>query len=85
MESSAPVVFLDGLSATLKEHEDIFSISTGLPSVRDHDHRIPLLLGTALVNVKLYRYPHFQKGEIERLVGEMLMDGIIRPSTSPFS
>lgn len=53
--------------------------------MRDHDHHIPLLPGVPPVNVNPYRYPYFQKVEIEKLVGEMLADGVIRPSTSPFS
>ena len=53
--------------------------------MRVQDHRIPLLSGAAPVNVRSYRYPNFQKYEIEKLVSEMLTDGIIRPGTSPFS
>lgn len=36
------------------------------------------------MNVKSYRYGHFQKDEIEKLVGEMLAVGTIRPSLSLF-
>lgn len=32
-----------------------------------------------------YRYPHYQKSEIERQVSELLSSGLIRPSTSPYS
>lgn len=36
------------------------------------------------VNVRPYRYPYFQKHEIEKQVDTMLANGVIRPSTSPF-
>ena len=32
-----------------------------------------------------YRYPHFQKSEIEKIVNELLEVGSIQPSQSPFS
>jgi hypothetical protein len=32
-----------------------------------------------------YRYPYFQKEEIEKIVAELLLSGVIRPSQSPFS
>ena len=44
-----------------------------------------LLPQSSPVNVKPYRYPHYQKNEIERQVQEMLQDQYIQPSTSPFS
>jgi hypothetical protein len=39
----------------------------------------------APVAVRPYRYPQLQKDELERQCAEMLAQGIIRPSTSPFS
>lgn len=36
------------------------------------------------MNVNPYRYQHFQKSEIEKLTREMLEQGLIRPSISPF-
>jgi hypothetical protein len=69
----------------LSEFSDIFAEPTGLPPQRSHDHRIPLLPGNAPTNVRPYRYPHFQKIEIERIVQEMRNAGIIRPSVSPYS
>lgn len=57
----------------------------GLPPQRDMDHAIVLQESTSPINVQPYRYPHIQKLEVERLVGQMLVVGIIQPSTSPFS
>ncbi|RVX03831.1 Transposon Tf2-8 polyprotein [Vitis vinifera] len=41
--------------------------------------------GAKPVCVGPYRYPYFQKSEIENIVHEMLQSGIVRPSQSPFS
>jgi hypothetical protein len=37
------------------------------------------------VNVRPYKYPYYQKTEIERMVNELLHAGFIRPNHSPFS
>lgn len=69
----------------LDEFSGVFSEALGLPPSRSHDHKIPLLDSHGPVNVRPYRYPHFQKNEIKKLINEMLSAGIIRTSTSPYS
>ena len=77
--------FVEGICCLFNTFNKIFMAPTELPPPRQLDHRIPLLPNATPVNVRPYRYPHFQKAEIEKLVGEMLRDGVIRPSTSPSS
>ena len=74
-----PPDFNQSLHTCLKNPPNI------LPPKRNHNHRIPLLPNQLLVNTRLYRYPHYQKNEIEKLVKEFLQAGIIHPSQSPFS
>lgn len=73
------------LSTLFESFEDIFTKPHGLPPTRPQDHAIHLTPADGPVNVKPYRYPYFQKQVMERLVEEMLAEGIIRPSTNPFS
>ncbi|WVZ77751.1 hypothetical protein U9M48_025578 [Paspalum notatum var. saurae] len=73
------------LDSLLLQFDDVFREPCGLPPARPFDHRIHLLPGTAPVAVRPYRYPQLQKDELERQCSAMLEQGIIRPSTSPFS
>jgi len=56
-----------------------------MPLAKDTNHHIHLLPQATPVNVRPYRYPYFQKKEIEAQVTCMLQKGLIQPSTSPFS
>lgn len=69
----------------LQEFSDVFQEPKGLPPKRPYDHAIVLKEGAHIPNIRPYRYPYYQKYEIEKIVKEMLHAGIIRPSTSPFS
>ncbi|GJZ25133.1 reverse transcriptase [Tanacetum coccineum] len=81
-----PTPILDAaLKQLMVKYATIFSVPKSLPPTRPFDHRIPLLPNTSPINVKPYRYPHFQKAEMERLISEMLSKEIIRPSNNPFS
>ena len=60
-------------------------MSTELLPNRGHGHAITLKEGTSPINVRPYRYPQFQKNEIEKLINEMLEAEIICPSASPYS
>ncbi|XP_042041401.1 uncharacterized protein LOC121786862 [Salvia splendens] len=69
----------------LEAHQQVFALPIGMPPKRAFDHKIHLLPNTKPINVRPYRYPYFQKNEIERQVQEMLEQGIIQRSQSPFS
>jgi hypothetical protein len=73
------------IAMLLHTYRDVFTTPCALPPNRSHNHVIPLMEGAAPVKVKPYRYPHSQKGQIELMVHDMLQQGIIQPSTSPFS
>lgn len=73
------------LQGLLDEFEGIFGEPTGLPPRCQRTHKIVLTHGANPVVVRPYRYPHAQKDEIERQCAEMLKQGIIQQSTSPFS
>lgn len=55
-----------------------------LPPSRKQDHTIHLKEGVSILNLRPYKYSHYQKNEIEKLVNNMLKVGNIRPSISPF-
>jgi hypothetical protein len=73
------------LQPLLDEYGDLFHEPTGLPPQKAQDHCITLLPGSGSMATKPYRYPYYQKSEIERMVTDMLNSGVIRPSRSPFS
>ena len=73
------------LERLLEDYADVFAAPTGLPPARPCDHRIHLRAATEPIAVRPYRYPQMQKDELERQCDDMLKQGIIRPSMSPFS
>ncbi|KAL5576851.1 hypothetical protein UlMin_018550 [Ulmus minor] len=75
----------DVIISLLESFAEVFGKPVGLPPQRAQDHKIVLQAGAAPPNIRPYRYPQIQKGKIEKLVGEMLLSGIIRPSTNPYS
>jgi hypothetical protein len=68
---------------TLKQYDNQFREPKGLPPLRSHDHTIPLQEGVQLVFVRPYRYPFYQKVEIQNIVRELLESRVIRHCHSP--
>jgi hypothetical protein len=71
--------------ALLDEFGEVFDKPSGMPPHRSCDHSIPLVPGATPVSVRPYRYPPAIKDEIERQIVQMLQEGIIQHSISPFS
>lgn len=75
----------EGIKPIVDRYAGVFREPHGLPPRRLIEHQIVLKEGTSPINVRPYRYPHYQKDEIERLISEMLTAGVIQTSTSPYS
>ena len=73
------------LAILIHTYKQVFVVPKGLPPNRSQNHAIPLMHGTGPVKVRPYRYPHSQKLHIEKMILDMLEEGLIVPSTSPFS
>jgi hypothetical protein len=63
----------------------VFREPKELPPPRQHDHQIPLQQEDQSISVRPYRYPFYEKEEIENIVKELLQAGVIWPSNSPFT
>jgi hypothetical protein len=72
------------LKRILENYPKVFDIPIFLsPSKGEHDHNIPLLSRSQTPNVHPYHYPFAQKNEIEKVLQELLEEGVIRPNTNP--
>ncbi|XP_042059320.1 uncharacterized protein LOC121803777 [Salvia splendens] len=69
----------------LEEHKAIFAEPSSLPPLRSHNHKITLALDSSPVNSRPYRHSAIQKNIIEKQVSDLLKQGFIQPSSSPFS
>jgi hypothetical protein len=56
-----------------------------LPSVRALNHIIPFILGSKVINIRPCKSSYVHKGEIERLVNEMLQNRIIQHSYNSYA
>jgi len=70
----------------LNNHLLLFDKPHELPPSRgEHGHSITLVPGAQPPNVCPYRYLFTQNNEIENIIKELLEEGVIRPSISPYS
>lgn len=66
---------LPSIQHLLLRYNHLFQSPSRLPPPRQVVHQITLAPSTAPINVRPYRYPHFQKNEIEKQVSELLSAG----------
>ena len=69
----------------LSKYTKVFKVLVGLPPLRGHKHQIVLKEGSPPISERPYRYPFYQKNEIEKVVHELLEFDSIKVSQTPFS
>jgi len=78
MHAISTIPIHEALQELVVEFEVVFEEPKGLPPQRSHDHQILLKEGTQPICVRPYRYPYYQKTEIEKIVKELLKSGVIK-------
>ena len=73
------------VDSVLQEFGQVFETPTKLPPLRGHEHSITLKEGAQHGCQRPYRYPFYQKNEIEKIGKELLSMGSIKDSSSPFA
>lgn len=74
------------LQMVLNKHKLVFETPYVLPpSHGEHDHGIPLILGSLPPNMCPYHHLLHRRITLKRLFRELLEVGVIHPSTSPYS
>lgn len=73
------------ITSIITQFPEIFREPDKLPPTWTIQHHIHLVPNTNPVNVKSYRYPHFQKTKLEQQVASMLNAGLIQPNHNMFS
>lgn len=84
-KTSDTVTLPEKIEQTLRVYEEVFQKPQGLPPMRGREHSIMLQTNSQPISVRPYRYPHAHKEIMEKLVQEMLAEGLVRPSQSPYS
>jgi hypothetical protein len=73
------------LEQLLSDFAELFEEPKGLPPKRLCDHKIPLLPVATPMTLRPYRYNPMQKNEIEKQVAELVRQGVLQYSSSPFA
>ena len=84
-DSSEDSKHIPEVQALLQKFSAVFEEPKGVPPRRKYDHTIPLIPGATPVAVRPYRVAPHLKTEMEKQVKELLQNGMIRLSKSPFS
>ena len=73
------------LKDMLVVYSELFQAPSVLPPRRQYDHQIQLLPRATPVNIRPYKYSLAQKDEIAKQLADMLQQGIIKTSVSPYA
>lgn len=73
------------LTTLIDQFTGVFTEPKTLPPHQSIDHQIILKPNSQPINLRPYRFSHFQKTEIEKIIKELLHQSFIQPSTSPYS
>ncbi|GJU74760.1 ribonuclease H-like domain-containing protein [Tanacetum coccineum] len=73
---------LNKLQQVIANYRSLFEDKIGLPPNRVIEHEIQLVADSTLLNISMYRNSMLENAEFKRQVEELIMAGVIKPSSS---